>query len=386
MKVTCFDNRPEIVQICADYWEIDKSGAFLHNTSEIGKKYGLSSTKVTQIAKEYSCASSNSLICSSCSVPYQYVNRTDYHSKMEINDWTCKDCLADEEVILNEKKQRIISYEFREQQKNSPLSIERLDVRLSVLLLSLIRYGANEDLTYINEYLNSKNDRLSPDEDDYIDFIQELYWNGCISIAPFSRLNTLTLKEDNNFTFYPRSVKWLLPLPVGQTFREFTILLEAKLASADFLEINYDEVIGLCKDISLRECLAYLKYKMEEHKLPFSPGDKTKLVLTRALEEYSVAQVYGFIWTAVSNTAAYYMRTQGSISKKQAANAVVGNIERNFERAYTQNWDVKAYRRDHNLPQSIISRLLFNVLLHTDDGGFYLPLRKIINLEDTFST
>ncbi|KTD62397.1 hypothetical protein [Legionella shakespearei] len=386
MKVTCFDNRPEIIQICADYWEIDNNGEFLHNTSAIGKKYGLSANKITQIAKEYSCAYSSTLYCSSCSIPYQYVNRTDYQSTTEINCWTCNDCLANEKMLLNEKKQIVLSHEFTKQQENHPLSIERLNVRLSILLLSLIRYGANEDLTFINEYLTNRTDRLSPDDDDDIDFIRELYRGGCISIAPFSHPDTLTLAEDNNFSFYPKSVKWLLPLSEGQTFREFIMLLEAKLASTDYLEASYDEVLDFCKDISLKECLAYLKYKMDEHKLPFTPGDKTRLVLSKALEMYSVAQVYGFIWTAVSSTAAYYMRTQGSISKKQAANAVVGNIEKNFERAYTQNWDVKGYRRDHNLPQSIISRILFNVLLHTDDGGFYLPLGKIMNLEDTLST
>ncbi len=289
--------------------------------------------------------------------------------------------MEDEKLIADERKKIILSHEFMQQRTHNPLSIECLEVRSTVLLLSLIRYAANEDLTFINEYGTNTTDRFSPDTDDDVDFLKELYRKGCIAIAPFSNTDTITLKEDNNFSFYLRSVKWLLPLPEKQSFKEFIILLENKIASTDYLEANYDEVIELCKDISLRECLAYLKYKMEEHKLPFTPGEKTRLVLARALEEYSVAQVYGFIWTGVSNTAAYYMRTQG-ISKKQAANAVVGNIEKNFERAYSQNWDVKAYRRDHYLPQSTVSRILFNVLLHTDDGGFSTPLKNKLLIEE----
>lgn len=382
MNVTCYDSRPEIVQICTDYWEVNGDGEFLHSTSVIGKNYGLSANKITQIAKEYSGAYSTSLVCSSCSTPYQYQNRTDYYSVAKINTWVCNDCLANEEIILEEKKKIILSHDFTKQRENHPLSIDQLDLRTAVLLLSLIRYGANEDLTFINEYFSNKTDRFSPDTDDDLDFLRELYRNGRISIAPFSNPDTLTLTENNNLSFYPKSVKWLLPLPEKQSFKEFTILLETKLASTDYLETNYDEVIEFCKDISLRECLAYLKYKMDEHKLPFTPGEKTRLVLAKALEEYSVAQIYGFIWSAVNNTAAYYMRAQGGISKKQAANAVVGNIEKNFERAYTQNWDVKAYRRDHYLPQSIISRVLFNVLLHTDDGGFSTALKKKLLIED----
>ncbi len=171
------------------------------------------------------------------------------------------------------------------------------------------KFNNKKPLTFINEYLSNKTDRFSPDTDDDLDFLRELYRNGHISIAPFSNPDTLTLAENNNLSFYPKSVKWLLPLPEKQTFKEFTILLETKLASTDYLETNYDEVIEFCKDISLRECLAYLKYKMDEHKLPFTPGEKTRLVLAKALEEYSVAQIYGFIWSAVNNTAAYYMRS-----------------------------------------------------------------------------
>ena len=85
------------------------------------------------------------------------------------------------------------------------------------------------------------------------------------------------------------------------------------------------------------------------------------------------------LWSAVKNSAAFYMRTDG-IHKKQAANTVVGNIEKNFERAFIQGWEVKAFRRNYHMPQSKISRVLFNVLLHTDDGGFYLLLHKIIQV------
>lgn len=100
LRVTCFNDAPEIIQISTAYWEINSQGEFLHSTGEIGKKYGISANKVTQIAKEYSSACSDSLICISCSSPYRYENRTDYYSAIKINTWTCNICLSNEKELL----------------------------------------------------------------------------------------------------------------------------------------------------------------------------------------------------------------------------------------------------------------------------------------------
>ncbi|MOA61473.1 hypothetical protein D3C78_1866240 [compost metagenome] len=57
---------------------------------------------------------------------------------------------------------------------------------------------------------------------------------------------------------------------------------------------------------------------------------------------------------------------------------VVGSIERSLERSISNDWEIKPYRRNYNAPQSVLSRVLFNVLLHTDDGGFHQVLKEII--------
>lgn len=172
MRITFFNHTTEVVEICTAYWEVNSEGEFSFSTTAIGKRYGLTANKITQIAKEYSCAYSDSLKCCSCSVSYQYENRTDYYSAIKITTWTCKNCLANEKIILDEKKKIVLSHEFISQRKNCPLSIERLDVRSAILLLSLIRYAANEDLTFINEYFTNKTERFSPDTDDRINRVR----------------------------------------------------------------------------------------------------------------------------------------------------------------------------------------------------------------------
>jgi hypothetical protein len=56
----------------------------------------------------------------------------------------------------------------------------------------------------------------------------------------------------------------------------------------------------------------------------------------------------------------------------------VRNIQRLYEQAIANNWDVKQFRRNYDRPQSVISQVVFNTCLKTDDGGFSLPLHKLI--------
>src|SRR5690554_5583901 len=136
------------------------------------------------------------------------------------------------------------------------------------------------------------------------------------------------------------------------------------------------EFIELCNEVQLQECLAFLTVKLEEHQLYFSPGEKTQHTLRQCLESFSVAQTYNFIWRAARDAAAYYMRSY--VSKRQAANTVVRSISRSLEQALANDWDVKAFNRNYDLPQSSLSHIIFNVLLGTDDGGFKQPLHELV--------
>lgn len=154
-------------------------------------------------------------------------------------------------------------------------------------------------------------------------------------------------------------------------------LIHSFLAAEALQNLQHSpEFIELCQEVQLQECLGFLKATLEEHQLYLSPGEKTQQVLGQCLEKFSVAQVYNFIWRAARDAAAYYMRS--SISKKQAGNSVVGSISRNMEQALANDWYVKPFNRNYNLPQSSLSRIVFNTLLGTDDGGFKHPLHKLL--------
>jgi hypothetical protein len=133
-----------------------------------------------------------------------------------------------------------------------------------------------------------------------------------------------------------------------------------------------DDWRGLWIEISLNECLAYLRLVLSEHGLPFRAGDKTRLVLGEVLERFSVAQVWGMIWRAGRDAAAFYMRNNST--REHAANTVVGSIQRQAERALGESWDLKSFRRDRRLPRSALSEVFFAKALRAGDAGFDLVL------------
>lgn len=217
---------------------------------------------------------------------------------------------------------------------------------------------------------------LSPDARFDMEILASLSQSGLISVHPESNLNAFQLLDDGGYRYYIALVAWslLLPQDAGHP-RELVELLERLLSSAEFRNARRDELLALAKEISLLECLSFLDYVLAEHRLALTPGEKTKVVLRRALEVCSVSQVYNLIWGATKAAAAFCMR---GANRRHAANSVIGNIQRQLERALANNWTISAFHRNYSLPQSILSQVVFNTCLGTDDGGFTQPLWKLI--------
>jgi len=115
---------------------------------------------------------------------------------------------------------------------------------------------------------------------------------------------------------------------------------------------------------------------MNRHGFDFSPGEKTKVVLLKCLEDYSVGEICVFIWRSVRNAGSYYL-TQ-NISRARASNTVIGSIERQYEKTKANEWPMEGFSRNNHLPQSVLSRVIFNQILGTDDGCFKQKLSDLM--------
>ncbi|MBZ2189139.1 hypothetical protein K8B33_08520 [Alcanivorax sp. JB21] len=376
MIVDIYSEDKEIVAICSDYWALGDGGQFVATVAEITNKYGINSATLLKIVSNNSSAFSEDMACPVCGEMYQFKNRSDCNTFIPVPGWVCDTCVAE----LKEAQEQ----EFRDRLKsdyescaNKNIEITSLGFREIAYLLAVIRRSAAEDLSYILPHEENRTATLSPEFEFDIEILRKLYREGLIAISPLSDLDAFELNNEGGFTFYVTRVAWnFVMFEDAKSPRSIIEKIEALLASGDYRDDRHNEIVELAREISLLECLSYLEYVVAEHQLSFTAGEKTKIVLNQVLDNFSVAQAYNLIWRAAKDAAAFYMRS--GANRKHAANTIVGNIQRQLDRAVANNWEVNPFRRNYDKPQSILSQVLFNTCLRTDDGGFSEPLWKLI--------
>lgn len=378
MSINVILNEDECMysDVCYSYWRLNNSGKFEKTVTEIAKEAGLSNNEILKIVRKHCRAYSNNIICTRCSKRRLLESRTSLQSLPTSCSWTCNECKQDESHSMLLAKINFVNSTYQRRLKN-PVAIDKLGARLSIFLLALIKFCGDESMTHINEYSTNKTDLLSPDINYDLKIIEELFDAKLIAIDPESNMEAITISEDGKFSFNMHQVKWCVPM--GSTFSSLASFYEALddfVRSQALIKNNYNEVVSLCQEVSRIECLSYLSRVLAAHNLQYSHGKKTQLIISKALETFSVGQVYNFSWRAAKDAAAFYIRNRST--KDHAAKTVVGNIERQLEQAIANNWNIKTYRRNYDRPQSMLSRVLYNTLLRTDDGGFHQPLSSLI--------
>lgn len=364
MTLEILTEDPVFVQICRDYWEMDENGEFSITLKSISEKYQKKNTEINKIINDNCYFIYDGLCCKECEEEYFFENRTDYKKNRNMEAWTCGDCQDKLRSALVESKYNILR-QAAEKSLNDPCNPYLLNLRQLVSISALVRFAGNESLSHIQAYSLIKSDRFSPKSEYGISIITELYASGVIVVSPNSDLSRISLNEEGGFEFYIDKVEFLIRHsdPV-----EFINIVEEIISSKNFALENKKEIEVFSQEIALQECLEYLDAVLTDHRLSYKPGEKTIIIIKKLLENYSVSQIYNFIWRAGKDAAAFYLRNR--VSKDHAAKTVVGNIERQMDRALANNWEVKPYNRNYDYPQSAISRVLYNTILKTDDGGF----------------
>lgn len=257
MHVELFEGQEKYASICNMYWEMDDSGEFKYKVSEIAYKYGGNANTILNTVKQSCIAYSNATFCQCCSVPISFNTRSDYTSKKSIQRWTCPECIQDEKRILEDEKSEVLESVLA-QKLESPITVDDLSFRQAIFLMSLVRFCGSEDLTYIHELTYNNTDYLSPEYDFDLKIVKELSRSNIIAINPISDLDAIELNDEGGFTFYLNKVKWIIPLPERISPSSFVHELEERISSMAYVESSYDEVVELCKEICLLECLSYL--------------------------------------------------------------------------------------------------------------------------------
>lgn len=229
----------------------------------------------------------------------------------------CKNCLEEERLLRIEQLEQIQEVYSR---AGTPVDFSSLSFESKVFLGALCRALLKENLYEIVPYSESEV-VLTPTDDLRKKLYSNLIHDQIIAVSPQSPLEAFaTDSEDFPNTFYTYKVTYFLNLVFPPNKQDlFTEILNPSYYSADCA----NEALVLWREIAV--------------------ADASKLYLEKG------------------------------ISKKHAANSVIGACERYAGRAKINGWDLTQYNRIKDLPQSELSLFYFNRVLGIGEMGFRVP-------------
>lgn len=277
----------------------------------------------------------------------------------------CDNCIEEERLLMEYRKRRIKEVYARDRE---PVEFYNLSFEQKVFLGALCRALCKENLFEIKPYIGS-NAVLAPTNELCSQMYKLLSHDEIIVVSPTSPIEAFVV-DDDDFPnrYYTYKVTYYLNLIFPPDKQDlFTEILDPTYYSPEY----EDAALCLWRKIAVGECLEYLDYQLRKVGFEFIPGDKTHKTFEILLNDFSVSQIYGIIWKAVADASKLYL--ESSISKKHAANSVIGACERYGERAKMNGWNLTGYSRIRDLPQSALSSFFFNRVLGIGDMGFNVP-------------
>lgn len=387
-------------EICRKYWELSEAGTWQYTVAELSRSYHIPSHKLSQMVKSISYVTSHIENCINCSVPRVAKTRSEMpitSLKNNNNSFVCASCKEEariekerekieKQVSMNERIETFLSDLKKEKLKHCETVNEDLPYNI-IILLALIKHSGSETLEYIEPISGNIIDHLSPSKAMTREIWESLENCDMIYISQHSDKKAFVITDEDDINYYPLKVAWEVGV-VTPTMEHVNLptlyrWLNDKVSSEEFIEKSWGCISNLARSIVLEEALSYLNLELERRGFPSREGEKTLITLSEALAHFSLSQVCWIISNRLRYASDMYRQGQAH-GLKHASNQVISGISGYVERAIANKWDVTRYRRDNDLPQSVLSRVVFNLILKTDDGGFNYNLDELLSKFDWF--
>jgi len=383
---------PEMVVLCRAYWEQDDEHEFVHKASALAAGHGVQASRLAQIVREHCTARLAKATCQHCGRGEVVRSRADLarHGRAYTGG-TCEDCRAEEarkvaaaDAERKARRRQIIVERFDESLLPcAEVDVRRLPLRTALSQLALARAATDEELAVLRPQRDWTS-TLTPGGRGDVDVLKDLFNNYMLALSPSSAPAAFDWSEDEQpERFWYESVHWRLATEGEQHDLASSVrALDAVLRDQREWPVTWHlELRPLWLALAVDDCLEYLERRLEEYHLPLKVGDRLRQVLLQALNDFSVGQVYNFIWRAAKDAAAFYQKTGNT--KSHAANTVPGAIERACERALAQGWDVRSFGRDWNSSEGAMIQLLAYVVTKVGDDYMNVVPRLACETEDS---
>lgn len=281
---------------------------------------------------------------------------------------TCNGCITSiqKERLKERHKHQIKLKSLQYEVRSEAINYNDISLRDSVNLISIIRTGLCEDSDIINS-LRTQSLHVCCRRETENKIILDLYNKKYIDISLANDKDDIYFDSDGKLQMIITNIEWQLHLGQDQ-LTSLSILydIEKRLRNPVNYPIHWiAEIKELWRELAMEEILAFTEFQMNKHHFEARFGDKTLHVFQEILTSYPIYKIYNFIWGAVTNAVAYQVRS--NISRRQAANSVIGNCQRRAEKAKAEGWQIKEYRRPPYIPVSTRVDLFRNVVTNLEE-------------------
>jgi hypothetical protein len=201
--------------------------------------------------------------------------------------------------------------------------------------------------------------------------VQYLQKSGLISLSDCSSPDALRL-DANGIVYDPGKVRWQLR---AEASLAFISAIESAGRTGSWPARWGEEVADAWLLVAMAECRQYFDHCARQRGFHCDSDHAVAVMLMNLLQDMSVAQCYRAIWFGARAAADFLVRSR--CSRPHAANYMIGACQRWADRARAESWDVIPFKRNFDLPRSMISYVLFDVVLKIGECGFTEPVGKM---------
>lgn len=250
----------------------------------------------------------------------------------------------------------------------NPVATEELSFTDMIYLGALLRAGVSKDFSCIIPYDNWSCPLTYCYGTD-MEILRYLHSQDILTVSTFSDIRSIKSIdiEKEDFSYYMNLVVYDINVDPGED-KSFDDVINQMLEPS-FSKAPTNEVIALWQKIAYTECVQLFEFRMKNFGLPYTIGKETKAFFNSVIPDFSLANIYSFIYQATKTAAAYYQ--EENVSKWQAANSVLSRMRTTVDRVRSGTYSRWEYNRPKECPQFVLSEYFFNSALRLVDRYWY---------------
>jgi hypothetical protein len=250
----------------------------------------------------------------------------------------------------------------------NPVATEELSFTNMMYLGAVLRAGVSKDFSCIIPYDNWSCPLTYCYGTD-MEILRYLHSQDILTVSTFSDVRSIKSIdiEKEDFSYYMNLVVYDINVDPGED-KSFDDVINQMLEPS-FSKAPTNEVLALWQKIAYTECIQLFEFRMKNFGLPYTVGKETKAFFNSVIPDFSLANIYSFIYQATKTAAAYYQ--EENVSKWQAANSVLSRMRTTVDRVRSGTYSRWEYNRPKECPQFVLSEYFFNSALQLVDRYWY---------------